>query len=245
MPCTILNVAVDTISRSDIVKKINTFIASGHTHHIITANSIMLMHAFKDPGLARTFKKASLVSADSIGICWAARFLREPMPPLFPGIDLMAHCLACADKNAFAIYLIGSKERSLRKAIQNIQRTYPHLHVAGSHHGYFTPDEEHAIIDEIGRLKPAFIFVGLDTPRQEMWISQTIPKVPSTVIIGVGGSFDILSGVLLRAPTIARDLHIEWLFRMLQQPWRIWRLRYLLHFVFLVLLQKFRLLKHA
>lgn len=243
MTCNILNIDIETISRKQIFDKIKAYSQSQSFHHVITANSIMLAYTSKIDTLRQVFNKSSLVIADSIGLIWASRFLNQHPPVLFPGIDLMLECIAYAAEQKQSIYFIGSKPKIISQTVSHIQQSYPEIRIAGYHHGYFSSTQEEELFSAIDQSRPTFVFVGLDTPRQELWISQNRQKLHAPVVIGIGGSFDVISGKLLRAPSLIRILRLEWLFRTIQQPWRILRLRYLVLFSYLVLKEKLGLKK--
>ncbi|MFH1379769.1 MAG: WecB/TagA/CpsF family glycosyltransferase [bacterium] len=238
MTCKILNIDIETISKKQILEKIKSFSTSPSFHHIITANSIMIAHASQSDELKEVFKRSSLVIADSIGLIWASRLLNQEKPVLFPGIDLMMECIAYAEDARCPIFLIGAKPEIIEQAVVNIKDSYPNIRIAGYQHGYFTHSQEEALFSTIKQKRPAFVFVGLDTPRQEWWISRHLEKIHAPVVIGIGGSLDVISGKLLRAPSSMRLWRLEWLFRTIQQPWRILRLRYLVLFSYLVLKEK-------
>lgn len=200
----------------------------------------MLTHAWRTPELKRAFDNASLVIADSIGVVWAARFLKQKSPALYPGIDLMMDCMRFAAEQAYPIFLLGSRQDTVKKTAVLLKKIYPNILITGTHHGYFSADEEDDIYSMIRRAKPVFVFVGLDTPRQEVWISENLNRINAPVVIGIGGSFDIISGRLRRSPRWMRSIGLEWLFRTIQQPWRIVRLRNLIFFAILIVLQRFK-----
>jgi N-acetylglucosaminyldiphosphoundecaprenol N-acetyl-beta-D-mannosaminyltransferase len=134
-----------------------------------------------------------------------------------------------------SIFLLGGAPQIADISAANLSKLYPGLKIAGTHDGYFTPDDEPAILKLISDAKPDALFVGLDMPRQELWIARNVQKLKASVVIGVGGSFDVISGKLKRAPEWMRALHIEWLFRLFLQPWRVKRMAGLPCFVFNVI----------
>lgn len=242
MSCTILSVSIDTISSEEIYQRIESFIHSTKTHHIITANSIMIKQACGNNDLSNVFRRADLVVADSVGVIWAAKILKEPIPRLFPGIDLMDLCFTYAAQRGLPVYLLGGKQDVITMAVHAVQKKYISLRIAGFRNGYFSKEEENSVFEDIQRAHPAFVFVGIGSPRQEMWISKNLHRFRSPFVMGIGGSFDVIAGTLIRAPLCIRMAGCEWIFRTVQQPWRIWRIRQLPLFAFLVFLQKLKLL---
>jgi N-acetylglucosaminyldiphosphoundecaprenol N-acetyl-beta-D-mannosaminyltransferase len=136
------------------------------------------------------------------------------------------------------VFLLGSKDGVAQNAAKRLQALFPGLNVVGTHHGYFTDHD--AIIAHIRSVKPDLLFAGLATPEQEMWISTNLSAMGVPVVMGVGGSFDVISGALKRAPVFMQRAGLEWLFRLLLQPWRIGRIKDLPLFIFNVLKLKFK-----
>lgn len=234
----ILGVAVDRINFSQAIDTILNFIESNSAHQVITANSLMIDSSLNDEELQKVFHQADLVIPDSIGIVLASKILGENLPEQIPGIDLMLKLCQISAEKKYKIFLLGSKEEVVIKAAKNLKNRYPGLTVAGYNHGYFTAEEETELIKKIRNLESQILFVGLAIPRQEKWINQHLKELNVPVVMGVGGSFDVISGILPRAPKLFRMLGCEWLFRFLCQPWRITRIIRLPLFLFRVVYEK-------
>jgi len=234
----ILGVEIDYINFSCAVNKICELIKDARPHTVITANSLMLNSVSSSAKLRHAFSKASLVIADGIGIVFAARFLYNAKIERIPGIDLMYTLCGISSKNGYSVYILGAKERVNRDAIIKLQKRFPEIKIIGRHHGYFSPGEEEGLLNKIRKLKPDIVFVGIDVPRQEEWVSSNIERMGSCLCIGIGGSLDVISGRLLRAPQWMRESGLEWIHRFMLQPWRIKRLLGLPVFLLKVLLQK-------
>lgn len=187
-----------------------------------------------NPRLIQAFESASLVVAESAGLLWASRLLGGRLKEGFPGIDLMVSLCALSEKNGWPVFLIGSKEGVAEAAARRLSILFPNLILAGTHHGYFTAEEEPAIFNDIKKSGARIVFVGLDVPRQEIWIHERLKEIPA-LVMGAGGSLDVLSGDLRRAPGWMRFLGLEWLFRFLQEPWRWKRILKLPRFALRVL----------
>lgn len=187
-----------------------------------------------NPRLIQAFQRASLVIAESAGILWASRFLGQRLRERFPGIDLMISLCSLAAKNGWPIFLLGAKEGVAGFAARRLSILFPELVLAGARDGYFTAEEEPMIFNAIKKGGARIVFVGLDVPRQEIWIHERLKEM-SALVMGVGGSLDVLSGDLRRAPAWMRFLGLEWLFRFLQEPWRWRRILNLPRFAFRVL----------
>ena len=169
---------------------------------------------------------ADLVSVDGMGILIGARMLGVPVPERVTGVDLMQNLLARCAAEGFRPYLLGSRPGVLETAIANLQRTYPSLRLAGSHHGYFAPEQEAEIVQAIRACRPDCLFVAMPTPQKERFMSRHRAELDVPFAMGVGGSIDILAGYTRRAPRAWQRSGFEWLYRVLQEPRRMWR-RYL------------------
>jgi len=234
----ISDIFIDNLEWNGIAEAVESFIGSPKARQIITANSLMVNYAKRDPELKRAFLNAGLVLADSIGIVWASEFLGYGKLARIPGIELMLKFCQLAASKDYSIYLLGSWESILGKAGENLKKKFPGLRIVGMHHGYFTQGDCNKILKEIRNLKPHFLFVGIGTPRGEKWIFQNLEELNVPVCMGIGGSLDVISGRLRRAPAWLRQGGFEWTYRLLQEPWRDVRLSGLLSFVWKVMKQK-------
>ncbi|MCK4802066.1 WecB/TagA/CpsF family glycosyltransferase [bacterium] len=236
----ISDIFIDNLEWNRIADVVEKFIGSQKAQQIITANSLMVNSVERDPELRGAFHNAGLVLADSIGIVRASEFLGHGKLVRVPGIELMLKFCQLAASKDYSIYLLGSREFVLKKAGENLREKFPGLIIAGMHHGYFTEGEHDRILKEIKNLKPHFLFVGIGTPRGEKWIYQNLEELNVPVCMGIGGSLDVISGRLRRAPRWLCQRGFEWTYRLLQEPWRVVRLPGLLCFVWKVIKQKLR-----
>ncbi|WP_243138054.1 WecB/TagA/CpsF family glycosyltransferase [Heliorestis acidaminivorans] len=244
----ILGSPVHTLTLQESVQHISKLLERGGLHQIITANPEILYSARKDEDLQKLIAGASLVTADGIGVVWAARQQGEKLRERVTGIDLMAELLTVAGSKNWSCYFLGAAPGVAEKAGQKIKELHPGLSIAGTRHGYFKKEEEQIIIEEILEKKPQLLFVGLGAPRQEKWINNLFKTVTEKqarnlqqaghIAMGVGGSFDVFAGTVKRAPQWTQKMHIEWLYRLLSQPTRIKRQVRLPLFALEVLRQK-------
>lgn len=211
------------------------FLEAGGPHQVITANPLMVLASGQDPLLARILEDAHLVVPESSGIFWAGQQVGTPFKEMVPGIDLLhALCQLASQKNK-TVYLLGAKPGVAEEAANTLCTLYPGLRIAGTRHGYFGPGEEASVVAQICESRADLVFVGMSVPGQEKWIAKQLNALGATIVMGVGGSFDVLSGRLKRAPEWMQQLGIEWLFRTLQEPWRLKRIVHLPVFVWKVL----------
>ncbi len=236
----ILGFNIDNIRMAEAISKISGFIKDRTPHQVITVNSLMLNAALDNNRLKEVFKRSHLVVPDSIGILLAGKILGQPLAERVPGIDLMDQLFSLCQKERYSIYLLGAKPGVAAQAAENISRRFPGLNIAGTHNGYFDDQEDDVVIKEISSLKLDILFVGLNIPRQELWIDQHLKSLGVPVTIGVGGSFDVISGRIKRAPRVMQILGLEWLWRTIVEPWRVKRIILLPVFLWNVYQQKYQ-----
>ncbi len=152
---------------------------------------------------------------------------------------MLKFCQLAASRG-YSIYLLGSRESVLNTAGENLRERFPGIRIVGMRHGYFAEAEHDRILKEIKNLKPQFLFVGIGSPRAEKWIYQNLKELNVPVCMGIGGSLDVISGRLNRAPRWLCQKGFEWIYRLLQEPWRAVRLPGLLYFVWKVIKQRSR-----
>jgi N-acetylglucosaminyldiphosphoundecaprenol N-acetyl-beta-D-mannosaminyltransferase len=196
----------------------------------------MLLAASKDAALGDIINSAALVVPESSGIFWASQQLGTPLKAFVPGIDLFLSLCDLARDTGRTVFLLGAKPGIAEQAAGKLWAMFPGLRIVGTHHGYFASlSDEQGAIDRIKATKPDFLFVAMNVPRQEKWIRLHLNELQASVIMGIGGSFDVISGGLKRAPQWMRDLGLEWLFRTAQQPWRLKRIIHLPVFAWKIL----------
>ncbi len=225
------------ISKLDIagtLRQIDCWVAAGEKKHIVTANSEMLYNALSNPDLADALQNADMVTPDGIGVVWAAAYIKEPVAERVPGCDIMNNILG-SGKN-YSVYFLGSTDEVLKEAQVVVEKKFPAIRILGSHNGYFT--DSSAIIAEINAKRPQFLFVGMGSPKQELWIKNNLPALDVNIAIGIGGSLDVLAGKVQRAPQIWIDWRLEWLYRLIKEPHRFWRMTALPKFVLRILMTK-------
>ncbi|WP_088104294.1 WecB/TagA/CpsF family glycosyltransferase [Halalkalibacter urbisdiaboli] len=188
---------------------------------VVTANPEIVLYAEEDEDYRGYLKKATYITADGIGVVKAAAMLGTPLPERVTGFDMFMELLALANERQYSIYLLGAKDEVLQKTIAEIERQFPQVNIAGSHHGYFDW-EDPSIENEIQAAKPDMVFLALGFPRQEKWIAEKMDSFEKGLFMGIGGSFDVLAGEVKRAPVFWQKIHLEWFYRLVKQPSR-WR----------------------
>jgi N-acetylglucosaminyldiphosphoundecaprenol N-acetyl-beta-D-mannosaminyltransferase len=224
------SIGIDNLNYNSILDNIKTVISKKEPSQIVTFNSLMYNISTKNTEFLNAVKNARFVIPDSFGIQWALKYLTGRKIERTAGIDLIYRFCELSSRNNYRVFLLGSTQEVVEKAANNIKQKYPQVYIAGTHHGYFNNDKE--IIDIIKALKPDILFVGMSIPKQEIWINKNLNLLSVPVVMGVGGSFDVISGNLKRAPLWMQNLGLEWFFRFLLQPWRILRLTGLPVFIY-------------
>ena len=233
------DIPLDDLPLEGVLRAIDRFIEERTPHHVITLNSLMYLYSRDNPVLRQSLALAHLLIPDSIGITLASKFINGVRPHRLPGIDLMLElCGYAAEKNR-GIYLLGSRPEVAGRTASCLKDSHPGLRINGCHHGYFSREEEDAVIESVNSSNADILFVALNVPEQEIWIHRNIKRLGVPVVMGVGGSFDVISGGIKRAPALVRRLGTEWLYRLLLQPWRLPRIMDLPRFVISILKLKY------
>lgn len=227
----ILGVNVDALTMSESVAQIETYMAGDEPVMVATANAEMIMRATQDEELRDILNRAAIVTADGAGTVWAAHHLGHAMPERVAGYDLAQQLMKQSVKLGQRIYFFGSAPGVAEKAKAKAERLYPGIRIVGTRDGYFTEADEPAIIEDIKAKRPHLLLVALGVPKQEKWLARHQAELGVPVAIGVGGTLDVMAGVMKRAPLWMQKAKLEWLFRGMLQPKRAGRLLALPKFV--------------
>jgi N-acetylglucosaminyldiphosphoundecaprenol N-acetyl-beta-D-mannosaminyltransferase len=196
------------------------------SHTVITANAFHLCMMRRNGELAKSCRAAQLTVADGMSVVWALWASGQPAPERVAGVDLMAHLLAAAGEHRFRVYFLGARHEVVTALAETARDRYPGIEIAGFRDGYFSPDDHQGIVEEIRASQPHMLFVGMPSPFKEVWCERHRERLDVPVIIGVGGSFDVLAGFIRRAPRWVQKAGLEWLWRLLMEPRKLWK-RYL------------------
>ncbi len=206
-------------------------------HQICTTNSEFIVYAWRNRTFAQVLQRADLRVPDGIGVLWAARLFGVRLHERVTGSDGIYRICERAAPCGWRIFLLGAAPGVAARAAAILQHRYPGLDVVGTHSGSPSDDGWPEIHHQLQVTKPDVLFVAFGYPKQELWIDQHRAELPVTVAIGVGGAFDFVAGVTTRAPQWMQRLGLEWLHRLMRQPWRIWRMLAIPQFMVLVLMQ--------
>ena len=227
----ILGVNVDAVTMAEAVAHVTEAMDVRANVMIATANAEMIMRATHDEELRDILNAAALVVPDGAGTVWAARHLGHAMPERVAGYDLAQELLRRAPAEGRRIYFFGAAPSVAEKAKEKAEQLYPGIEIVGVRNGFFSPADNAAIIAEIRAARPDLLLVALGVPKQEKWIAAHLAALDVPAAIGVGGTLDVMAGVMKRAPYWMQKAKLEWLFRGLMQPKRAGRLLALPKFV--------------
>jgi N-acetylglucosaminyldiphosphoundecaprenol N-acetyl-beta-D-mannosaminyltransferase len=235
------NIKIHPLTRSEFLSVIHEGIKTGKQVIQIGVNSASFNELSRNSELREAINKADLVNIDGISVAWALRLLGHKIPERVATPDLADDLLGMAEREGYSVFLLGAKETTILSCRNRLLEIYPELTVAGFRNGYFQPSEEPGIVEYINASKPDILLIGMPSPQKEMFFSRYGHLLTPKYILGVGGYFDIMAGLVRRAPEWIQNVGMEWFYRFSQEPKRLWR-RYLLGsiiFFWLTLKEKF------
>ena len=225
-PRDLFGVGVDALTMAQAVTRCTDAVEHGGHLSVGMVNAAKVVAMRRNEGLRNAVAGSSMVLADGQSVVWASRMLGSPVPERVAGIDLFLELLDEAARRAYRVYCLGARRDVLDRMLAEIARRYPGLAVAGARDGYFRAEQEPDVAAEIRRSGAHLLFIGMSSPKKELFVSQWGKSTRAGVVHGVGGSFDVLAGLTRRAPAWYQDHGLEWLYRAWQEPARLGR-RYL------------------
>jgi N-acetylglucosaminyldiphosphoundecaprenol N-acetyl-beta-D-mannosaminyltransferase len=219
----IAGVPVDAVELDDALHIIDSYIAEQQPHYNIAINASKVVAFHENPAMRRAIESADLLTADGQPIVWASSLFGRRLPGRASGIDLMERLFAHAEHAGHSVFLLGATDAVLQKCIDRLLANHPRLTIAGFRNGYFSSQEEPTIIAHIRCSKPDILFLGFGSPKKEYFMAEHVDRLNVPFVMGVGGAFDVYAGITSRAPTWMRRSGLEWLFRVLQEPKRMFR----------------------
>ncbi len=193
-------------------------------HTVVNVAKLVTMA--KDPELREDVVSADVINVDGVGVVWGARLLGTAIDERVAGVDVMTEMFALCASKGYRPFLLGAEQHVLDAMAAELARLYPGLVIAGLQNGYFTAGEEAGVIAAINASGADCLFVALPTPRKERFLKRYRNELLPSFVMGVGGSFDVFAGKVVRAPVLVQRLGLEWLFRVVQEPRRLWRRYY-------------------
>lgn len=237
----LFGVPMDALTMEETIEEIDSRISSGvFTQHVVV-NVAKVVQMQDDDGLSAAVRACDIINIDGAGIVFGGRFLGLTIPERVAGIDLFHRLLQYAEDAGRSVYFLGATENVIDKTVSNIRALHPNLGIAGFHHGFFWDDEQ-SVVDQIRESRADLLFVGIKSPLKERFISKWSSELGVLFAMGVGGTFDVVAGKVKRAPVWMQRIGLEWLFRVIQEPRRMWK-RYLhtnSKFLLMLLREKFK-----
>ena len=213
---------IDHLTYESALNRVSEMVAAGKPSRLGAVNAAKLIKMETDPALAQAVTSSEVILPDGMGAVIAGWLLCGVKLKRVTGIDLMEKMVEQAAQKGYRLYFLGAKPEVLAAMKDKFKERFPGLQIAGSHHGYFDEKDEPALVDSIRSTNPDILFVGMGTPAKELWIDRNYAKSGARVSMGVGGSFDVFSGKVQRAPRVMQNLGLEWFYRFMQEPRRMW-----------------------
>ncbi len=229
--CTILDTRIDTLSLNDVLKQVYHWVDSKQPHQITTVNTEFIMEARGNKAFKETLHASDLALADGAGVLLAAKLLNQPIPPKISGVDFVHFLAKEAVEQGFSIFLLGGWNGIAGRVADILKNRHPGLKIVGTYEG--TPLEKD-LTQRIKKANPDILLVAWGAPKQDVWINEHKEELGVPVMMGVGGTFDFIAGKQKRAPKWMRDFGLEWLWRLVREPWR-WKRQLALPQMFLLI----------
>ena len=240
----ILNTKIDNLSMLETLDIVKDSIKSNQQIHHVVVNAGKIVAMQSDLELKKSVNKSDIINADGQAVVWASKVLNKPLKERVAGIDLMTNLIDISQENKYKIFFFGAKEAVVKKVVDLYSNKYSKDIIAGYRNGYFKKEEEKQIAQEISKSGANILFVAISSPTKEKFLYQHKEILKNVnFIMGVGGSFDVVSGLVKRAPLWMQHSGLEWFYRFLQEPKRMWK-RYLVgntKFIWLVIKEKFNI----
>jgi N-acetylglucosaminyldiphosphoundecaprenol N-acetyl-beta-D-mannosaminyltransferase len=235
---TLMGCQIDNVSMEETLRKVEGFIRSGQPHQHVVVNVDKLVKASRDPELRRIINNCALVNVDGVPVLWAARLLGKPLKERVAGVDLFEALMRRAGEKGWRVFLLGAREEVVRAVAETYRRKYPRLVLAGWRNGYWQGAAEEAEVVETIRASQAdLLFVAISSPQKEQFLGRYQAEMRIPFAMGVGGTFDVAIGRVRRAPLWMQKAGLEWFYRFLQEPRRMFH-RYFIEdmaFIWLVI----------
>lgn len=227
----IMNVRIDNKSMDEVMDEVKRKILNKEQYIIYTPNTEIVMMCQSDEEFLNLMNKSDINTPDGIGLIYASKLKSHPLKEKVAGFDLSVNMLEMANKDSLKLFVVGGKPGVAEAAMKNVHEKYPNIKIMGAQHGYFKGthlglnghEEEKEVLDKINQAEPDILFVGFGAKKQEEWIEFNKDKINAKIIIGNGGTIDVLAGNVKRAPDIYIKLGLEWFYRLMREPKRIKR----------------------
>jgi N-acetylglucosaminyldiphosphoundecaprenol N-acetyl-beta-D-mannosaminyltransferase len=233
-----LGLCFDSLTLSEVLDRIELFVEERIPRKIFTPNVALLMWSRKNRFLRDVYRTSDIVTVDGMAIHYALHLVGTPVKETLSASLMFYPLLELAQERGWRVYLLGAKEPVLQAAVRNLKQRFPSLRIVGARNGYFDADNPSDVVCCIRKAAPDILLLGMSTPMKERFTAEHLDEMNVPVTLGVGGMFDIAAGVAKFAPRWVRVLCLEWLYRLLQEPRRMWKRYLTTNVAFLWLLQK-------
>jgi N-acetylglucosaminyldiphosphoundecaprenol N-acetyl-beta-D-mannosaminyltransferase len=220
---TMMGCEIDNLTMEQTLQKIDGFIQSGLPHQHVVVNVDKLVKASHDAELRRIINDCALVNVDGMPVVWASRLLGKPLKERVAGVDLFEALMQRSARTGWRVFLLGAREEVVSEVKRQYELKYPGLTVAGYRNGYWKPEEEEGMVEQIRAAKADLLFVAISSPKKEHFLGQYQAHMKIPFAMGVGGTFDVAVGRVKRAPLWMQRNGLEWFYRFLQEPRRMFR----------------------
>jgi N-acetylglucosaminyldiphosphoundecaprenol N-acetyl-beta-D-mannosaminyltransferase len=224
--CSLFGISIAALTLDQVLDLVHETIVNRGRLQIGVVNAAKIVNMRRDGSLGEDVLASDIILADGAAVVWASRLLGRPLPERVAGIDLMMGMLQRGNEHGYRVYCLGATEEVSNEVVDRIAASYPNVRVTGRRNGYFSGQEEQSVAEEIAASQPDILLVAMTSPKKENFLARWSNLIRVPVCHGVGGSFDVLAGKVQRAPRAWQRLGLEWLYRMRQEPGRLWR-RYL------------------
>lgn len=219
----IMGCQVDNLSMEETLGVIEGFIATGQPHQHVVVNVDKLVKARSDAELRSIINHCDLINADGMPVVWASRLLGKPLKQRVAGVDLFEALMSRGAGKGWRIFLLGAREEVVSKVKTLYEAKYPGLQIAGYRNGYWKPEQEAAVVEQISQARADILFVAISSPKKEQFLGRYQAQMKIPFAMGVGGTFDVAAGLVKRAPVWMQRSGLEWFYRFLQEPRRMFR----------------------
>ncbi len=225
-------VYLDIVTMEETLDKISEFIEKKQCVQHVVVNVAKLIYAQTNQSLRDIINSCPLINVDGAGIVLGARFLGIKIQERVTGIDLMQKLIEHSSTKGYRIYFFGAEEDIIKRVVEIYTQKYPNLVVAGYRNGYYSDEEEEIIVEDIKKSKADILFVAMGSPKKEIFLNKYSERLGVSFTMGVGGSFDVVAGKVKRAPMWMQALNSEWIFRLIQEPRRMWKRYFVTNSIF-------------
>jgi len=219
----LFNIKFSNLTLKETIEIIDSNIRNNIKTIYMDINTDKIVYAYENNYMFDIINSCDIVNPDGMAVFWASKFLGKPLKERIAGVDLFVELIKVSAEKGYRIYFLGAKQEVLEKMIKNIKEKFNNEIIAGYRNGYFEENEEERIVEMINDSGAEILFIGITSPKKELFIERNRDKLNVNFIMGVGGSFDVLAGHIKRAPIWVQKIGMEWLYRVYQEPRRLWK----------------------